>query len=238
VSAASRETDGTVKVELSNGKALAASEILVAAGRQAQTKDIGLEKLGLKADGSPIPVDESLSVDSVPGDWLYAGGDVNGRAPLTHSSKYHARIIANSIISKVNKTPADSGLWGTVSATADRLAQPAVVFTDPAVASVGLTRKAAKAAGIEFKEIKAPVKTLGAALHAEGYADGWAQWVVDKKSNKLLGATFIGSGVADLLHASTVAIVGDLTLEQLSHAIPSFPTMSEVYLNLLDAAGL
>jgi dihydrolipoamide dehydrogenase len=61
---------------------------------------------------------------------------------------------------------------------------------------------------------------------------------IDCVSNKLLGATFVGRGVADLLHGSTVAIVGGLTLEQLSHSIPSFPTMSEIYLNLLDAAGL
>jgi dihydrolipoamide dehydrogenase len=75
-------------------------------------------------------------------------------------------------------------------------------------------------------------------LFLEGIADFLSSRIVDEESSKLLGATFVGSGVAELLHASTVAVVGGLTLEQLSHAIPSFPTMSEVYLNLLDAAGL
>jgi dihydrolipoamide dehydrogenase len=106
------------------------------------------------------------------------------------------------------------------------------------VASVGLTRTTAKAAGIAFREIVAPVKTIGAQLHVDQYQEGWAQWIVEDASNKLLGATFVGRDAADLLHASTVAIVGGLTLEQLAHAVPSFPTMSEVYLNLLDAAGM
>jgi dihydrolipoamide dehydrogenase len=114
-------------------------------------------------------------VGSLLGKWLYAAGDVNGRAPLTHSSKYHGRIVANSIISHVGKLPESAGPWGTTSATADHLAQPAVIFTDPQVATVGLTRKATKAAGIKFREITTPVQTLGAILHAEAYAPGWAQ---------------------------------------------------------------
>lgn len=238
VIAATREADNRVKVTLSNGTTFTADEILAAAGRRAQTANIGLELFDLKADSTFLPVDESLRVTSVPGKWLYAGGDVNGRATLTHSSKYHGRIIANAICADIYNSATSNAEWSSVTATADRLATPAVIFTDPAVASVGLTRKAAQAAGITFKEINAPVVTLGASLHAEGYASGWAQWIVDQQSNKLLGATFVGKEVADLLHASTVAVVGGLTLEQLSHAIPSFPTMSEVYLNLLDAAGL
>ncbi|KUJ21388.1 dihydrolipoamide dehydrogenase [Mollisia scopiformis] len=238
VTDAAREADNSVKVTLSNGSTFSANEILVAAGRRAQTANIGLESFGLKGDGSFLPVEESLRVTSVPGKWLYAGGDVNGRAPLTHSSKYHGRIISNAISADFNNSPTSTTEWSRVTATADRLATPAVIFTDPAVASVGLTRKAAQKAGIKFKEINAPVATLGAMLHAEGYAAGWAQWIVDQQSNKLLGATFVGKEVADLLHASTVAVVGGMTLEQLSHAIPSFPTTSEVYLDLLDAAGL
>jgi dihydrolipoamide dehydrogenase len=177
VVAATREADGGVTVELSTGETITASELLVAAGREAQTQGIGLDEFGLVGDGSPVPVDESLLVSGVPGGWLYAAGDVNGRAPLTHSSKYHGRIIANAILSKL-QSPAEEngGLWSKIEATADRLAQPAVVFTDPNVASVGLTRKAAEKAGVKFREITAPVKTLGAMLHKEGYEDGWAQW--------------------------------------------------------------
>ena len=106
------------------------------------------------------------------------------------------------------------------------------------MASVGLTRKAAERKGQAIREVTAPVGTLGAQLHAEGYDAGWAQWVLDAETGVLLGATFVGTSVADLLHASTVAVVGKMSVQQLAHAIPSFPTMSETYLNLVEAAGL
>ena len=83
-----RTSPDAVDVRLSDGTWIAASEILVAAGRRAQTSGIGLEAFALPTDGEPLPVDESLCVDSVPGRWLYAAGDVNGRAPLTHMCKY------------------------------------------------------------------------------------------------------------------------------------------------------
>ena len=125
--------------------------------------------------------------------------------------------------------------WERTSATADRVALPQVVFTDPQVASVGLTRTAAKKAGRLVREVTAPLKTLGATLRADGYQDGWAQWILDDQG-RVLGATFVGADAADLLHASTVAVVGGLTVERLAHAIACFPTMSEVYLNLIQAA--
>lgn len=100
-----------------------------------------------------------------------------------------------------------------------------------------MTKQKAQAEGRHFQELTAPAKTLGAKLRMDEYEDGWAQWIVEDGSGRLLGATFVGDNVADLLHASTVAIVGGLTLDQMAHAIPSFPTMSEVYLNLLEAAG-
>ena len=233
-----RETPENVKVDLSNGKTISGTEILVAIGRKANTIGIGLEQFGITGDGTPITVNESLRVSSVPGGWLYAGGDVNGRAPLTHSSKYHGRIAANAIVASVKAPITNQTEWDKFSATSDRLALPQVVFTSPEVASVGLTRTAAKATGKRIRSITAPVQTLGAILHADGYEAGWAQWVVDEDTGKLVGATMVGENVADLLHASTVAIVGGLTLETLSQAVPSFPTMSEVYLNLIEAAGL
>ena len=218
---------------------LARSGIL---GRKATTWDLGLESLGLKGDGSPIPVDESLLVSSVKGEWLYGLGDVNMRGPFSHSSKYHGRIAANAILARAGRGGnQDAGFgspWSSVSATADTRALPQVVFSSPQVASVGLTRTAAQESGRAIREVTAPVATLGATLRADGYEEGWAQWIVDANTEKLLGATFVGENVADLLHASTVAIVGGLTVRQLAHAVPAFPTMSEVYLNLQEALGL
>ncbi|KAG6359984.1 hypothetical protein INS49_011039 [Diaporthe citri] len=237
------ETEDCLTVQMSNGCTIpGVTKILAATGRRAKTSGIGLENFGIETDGSPIPVGESLDVPSVPGAWLYALGDVNGRAPLSHSCKYHGRIAANAIIARSQPNEiANQGWkipWSRVSATNDTLAQPQVIFTSPTVASVGLTRSQAETAGLadKIRVVTAPVTTLGAKLHQDGYKDGWAQWIVDNESNKLLGATFVGDGVAELLHGSTVAIVGGLTLDRLAHAVPSFPTMSEVYLNLLEAA--
>jgi pyruvate/2-oxoglutarate dehydrogenase complex dihydrolipoamide dehydrogenase (E3) component len=233
---------GSVTIQLSSGESLTGSDILVATGRRAITQQVGLESIGLKAlveQGGSLPVDESLLITGVPGSWLYAAGDVNGRALLTHTSKYHGRIAANAIIARAKGVfPSHPTKFDAVSATADLVAVPQVIFTSPTVASVGLTRTDAHRVGRVVREITAPAATLGAILHADGYPAGWAQWIVDANSGVLLGATIVGKDAANLLHASTVAIVGGLKIEQLVHAIPPFPTMSEVYLNLIDAAGL
>jgi pyruvate/2-oxoglutarate dehydrogenase complex dihydrolipoamide dehydrogenase (E3) component len=238
-----RETlGGRVITQLSSRQTLTGSEILVATGRRPVTQNIGLESIGLRhlaESGRPLPVDESLCMTEVAGNWLYAAGDVNGRALMTHTSKYHGRIAANAIIARAEgEFPQHPAKFDSFSATADHFSVPQVIFTNPTVASVGLTRTAAEHEGRVVREITAPVATLGAKLHAEGYADGWAQWIVDADSGVLLGATIVGQDAADLLHASTIAVVGGMKLQQLVHAIPCFPTMSEVYINLIDAAGL
>jgi pyruvate/2-oxoglutarate dehydrogenase complex dihydrolipoamide dehydrogenase (E3) component len=232
-----RQSDSTVRVSLASGEIIEADEILVAAGRRPVTRGIGLEQFDIPTDGKPVPVDESLRVESVPAGWLYAGGDVNGRHPLTHGSKYHGRVIANAILAKANGSKIPAQPWDKTSATADSAALPQVVFTNPVVASVGLTRKGAEKAGLPIKVIIAPIATAASRVRDDNAHDGWAQWVVEEGSHKLLGATLVGDGAGELLHASTVAVVGEVPLDRLAHAIPSFPTLSEVYLNLLEAAG-
>jgi pyruvate/2-oxoglutarate dehydrogenase complex dihydrolipoamide dehydrogenase (E3) component len=245
-----RRVNGILTITVSSDREtqeISSSEILVATGRRAITEGLGLEAMGLDAAaikaGRPIAVDESLLVAGATSNystpWLYAAGDVNRRATLTHTSKYHGRITANAIVARARGTfPTTPSAFDSVSASADHTAVPQVIFTNPQVASVGLTRKAAQKAGKAIRTVTAPAQTLGAMLHAEGYEAGWAQWILDQETGVLLGATFVGSEVADMLHASTVAIVGGLRIEQLVHAIPPFPTMSELYLNLIDAAGL
>lgn len=246
-----RKTPGgpvTITLSSSTGeRQVSAAEVLVATGRRAITEGLGLDRFGLDAKaleaGIPIAVDESLLVKGVSSNseapWLYAAGDVNGRAMLTHTAKYHGRLAANAIIARARgKFPKAPSYLDSFSASADQIAVPQVIFTDPQVASVGLTHMAAQKAGRAVRVVEAPAETLGARLHAEGYETGWAQWVIEEGTGVLLGATFVGTEVADLLHASTVAIVGGLRVDQFVHAVPSFPTMSEVYLNLLDAAGL
>lgn len=232
-----RPQSDRVVVELSTGDQLEGTELLVAAGRKANVEGIGLESVGVQGNGRFLTVDEHLRVTGVSGKWLYAAGDVNGRSLLTHSSKYHAAVAANAILAAAKGEEDDESKYASTSASADNFAVPQVIFTDPIVASVGLTCATAAAKGVKVKEINTTMAAPGYNVHSDEPADSWAQWLVDEQ-NRLVGATFVGSDAAELLHASTIAVVAGVKLEMLMHAIPSFPTLSWVYYNLMDAAGL
>lgn len=235
-----RAADGrSVTVTLADGSKITGTEVLLAAGRKGNHQGLNLEAVGAKAKGNWIPVDNSLLVQTSDGEeWLYAAGDVNGRALLTHTSKYHGRIVANGILARKDGQQRQTrGDYNPATATSDIHAAPQVVFTNPPVASVGLTRRTAAEKGIKVREVTAPFLTLGGRIASDEAVEGWAQWLLDAE-NRLVGATFVGDGAGDVLHASTVAIVGRLTVERMMHAIPAFPTISEVYLNLVEAAGL
>ncbi len=215
-------TDGPVTVTLAGGHELVGDELLVAVGRLAPTDDLGLDTVGVEAGrGGFIEVDDHLRV---PGhDWLYVVGDTNGRALLTHQGKYQARLVGDALAGVV-VDPA----W------ADHAAVPRVVFTDPQVAAVGLTARTAAEAGHDVLTTSFDVgHTAGGALHGTG-TSGTAQLVIDRQQRTIIGATFVGPGVGELLHAATIAVVSEVTIDRLWHAVPSFPTMSEVWLRLLE----
>jgi dihydrolipoamide dehydrogenase len=114
---------------------------------------------------------------------------------------------------------------------------PQVVFTDPEIASVGLTAAAAEAAGLRIRVVDYDLAaTAGSSLHAEGY-QGHARMVVDEDRKVIVGFTLVGPDVAEMVHAATIAIVGEVPLDRLWHAVPAFPTVSEVWLRLLEAYG-
>jgi pyruvate/2-oxoglutarate dehydrogenase complex dihydrolipoamide dehydrogenase (E3) component len=220
---AARRADGQVTLDLDDGRSVSGSELVVAVGRTPRTDDIGLETVGLEPNGY-LEVDDGLRAGGT--DWLYAVGDVNGRALLTHAGKYQARIAGDVIRGR----PA--------SASADVPGPPQVVFTDPQVASVGHTLASAREAGLEVRDVDWPTGSLaGSSFHGRG-ADGTARLVVDERRGILAGATFTGPEVGELLHAATIAVVGEVPLDRLWHAIPSFPTRSEVWLRLLQEYGL
>ncbi|MFE3556306.1 dihydrolipoyl dehydrogenase family protein [Streptomyces sp. NPDC059193] len=222
---------GPVTVVLEGGELLEGDELLVATGRAPRTEDIGLDTVGLSA-GQWIGVDDSCRV---PGhDWLYAVGDVNHRALLTHQGKYQARIAGAAIAARAAGDPLDTGPWGAHVATADTRAVPQVVFTDPEAAAVGLGLAEAERAGHWVRAVDYDLsKVSGAGLYADGYR-GRARMVVDLDRGILLGATFVGPGAAELLHAATIAVAGEVPLERLWHAVPAFPTISEIWLRLLE----
>jgi pyruvate/2-oxoglutarate dehydrogenase complex dihydrolipoamide dehydrogenase (E3) component len=217
-----REGDGPVTLTLADGTDLVADELVVATGRRPNTGDLGLETVGLEP-GRSIATDDQLRATGVDGDWLYAIGDVNGRALLTHHGKYQARLVGDHLAGS------------EVEARADHQAVVRVVFTDPQVAAVGLTLASAREQGLDVEALSTGVGDVaGAALLGEGVS-GTAQLVVDRQARTIVGATFTGPGVGEMIHAATIAIVSGITLDQLWHAVPAFPTISEVWLRLLEA---
>jgi dihydrolipoamide dehydrogenase len=230
-----RDEAGTVHVTLTGGERIEADEVLVAIGRTPNTEDIGLDSIGLKP-GSWLTVDDALRVGGA-GEWLYAAGDVNRRALLTHQGKYQARVLGDAIVARAKGEPVDTGVWGRYAVTADERAVPQVVFTEPEVASVGLTATAAEKAGLNIRVVDYNLGAVaGSALHADGYA-GHARMVVDEDRTVIVGLTLVGPDVAELIHAATIAIVGEVPIDRLWHAVPAYPTVSEVWLRLLETYG-
>ncbi len=230
-----RDGDGTVTVHLATGE-VRGDELLVATGRRPRTDDIGLATIGL-TPGSWLDVDDTMAVRGIEGGWLYAAGDVNHRALLTHQGKYQGRVCGDAISARV-KGVFDPKPWGQFSATADHRAVPQVTFTDPEVGSVGLTEAQARKAGANIRVVDYPMGNVaGARLYADDYR-GHARLVVDEDRRVVIGATFVGPAAGELVHAATVAIVGEVPLERLWHAVPSYPTISEIWLRLLETYGL
>ncbi|MFD9000167.1 dihydrolipoyl dehydrogenase family protein [Streptomyces sp. NPDC059582] len=225
--------NGTVVVVTGTGDRIEADEILFATGRVPHTDDIGLDTIGLEP-GSWLPVDDSLRVSG--SEWLYAVGDVNHRALLTHQGKYQARIAGAAIAARAAGVPVlETDPWGAHSATADHGAVPQVVFTDPEAAAVGLSLVEAEQAGHRVRAVDVDMSSVaGAGLFGHGYR-GRARMVVDLDREVLLGVTFVGPGVGELIHSATVAVAGEVPIGRLWHAVPSYPTISEVWLRLLEA---
>jgi dihydrolipoamide dehydrogenase len=217
--------DGPVAVLTADGREFTGDEILVAVGRRPATADLGLEHAGLEP-GRPVRVDRRLRAAGVSGGWLFAIGDCNGLAPLTHMGKYHGRIAAAAILGQ------------DVADAASDAVVPRVTFTDPQVCAVGLTAAQARAAGLRVTVVSTPTGEVpGAYTQGDGIR-GTSQLVIDDQRRTVAGATFTGPGLQELLHSATVAICGGVTVDQLRHAVPSFPTVSEVWLHLLEAYGL
>lgn len=214
-----------------DGAELVVDEVVVAAGRSPASTELGLDVVGLESKGF-VETDDHLQVNGVGGQWLYAIGDITGRALLTHMGKYQARICGAVIAARAEGRPTDGP--GFV-ASADHGQVPQVTFTSPQVASVGLTEKMARAIvehRIETVEYELG-NVAGAALQQDEYR-GTAKLVIDADDNVILGATFVGPDVAELLHSATVAVVGRVSLDVLWHAVPAYPTVSEIWLRLLE----
>jgi pyruvate/2-oxoglutarate dehydrogenase complex dihydrolipoamide dehydrogenase (E3) component len=220
-----RQRDAIVEVTADDGSTVEADRVLVALGRTPDTDGLGLEALGLPA-GKSVAVDEHYRV---PGhDWLYAVGDINGRALFTHMGKYQARIAAAHLLGHDHAL--DHGADGPLS--------PRVIFTEPQVAAVGHTEATARDAGVAVEIVETETSgNAGGSFYGRN-APGTSRLLIDRARGLVVGATFTGAEVADLLHAATIAIVGEVPLARLRHATPAFPTRSEIWLTLLAEAGV
>ncbi len=231
-----RSADGFVQAILGEGKTISADEILVAAGREPRTDDLGLGTIGLKP-GSWLDVDDSMQVKGIAGNWLYAVGDVNHRALLTHMGKYQARACGDVIAARASGQPdaVAPKPWSRYAATADNQAIPQVIFTMPEIAAVGLSEVQARTRRMNIQVVEYDIgRVAGASLQADNYS-GRAKMIVDRNRQVLVGVTLVGPGVGDLIHAATIAIVAGVPVDRLWHAVPAYPTVSEIWLRLLEA---
>ena len=234
VTAVAREDDGRVRVDLDGGASVTASEILVATGRVPRTGDLGLEVVDLEP-GAWLDVDDTLRVRGTA--WLYGVGDVTHRALLTHQGKYQARAAGDVIAARAHGSEIDDRPWGAHVATADHDAVPQVVFTAPEVAAVGITAAQAEERGIRARALDVDLAQIAGASTRAAHYRGQARAVVDEDRGVLVGATFVGEDAAEMLHAATIAVVGEVPLHRLWHAVPAYPTLSEVWLRWLEAYG-
>ena len=224
---------GEVTVTLSDGGTVTADEIVVATGRTANSEGIGLETVGLTG-GGPVAVDDHLTVTGVAGEWLYAIGDLCGRALLTHMGKYQARIAGNVIAARAAGRSLDGGRFTPYTDVADHGLVPQVVFTDPEVGAVGLTEAEARERGLDVQVVEYDLAALAGTYVLRDNYVGRAKLVLDTSADVVLGATFAGTGVAELTHSATMAVVGRIPVPALWHVVPSYPTVSEAWLRLLE----
>ncbi len=212
------------------GQELVADEILVAVGRRPRLDDVGLSSVGLDA--------ADVLAGRLP-QWLHAVGDAAGDPPTTHWGKYRARLLGDRLARTALAGHAAAGhAAGHAADQHDPGVEapvPQVVFTDPQVAAVGPTADEARAAGARVVVARVPWTAAAGAGLLRDDATGGAMLVVDADTGRVLGATFVGPGAGELLHAATIAITSGAPVSTLWHAVPCYPTASELWLRLLEA---
>jgi len=210
-----------VVASLSDGATAEAAEILVAVGRVPNTADLDLDAAGAQPNEHGfLDTDAGMRVGG--SDWLYAIGDANGRSLFTHMGKYHAWVAAENLLGR------------PVEAIAEGLGSPRVTFTDPQVAAAGKTLAQAQEAGIDARPVDVPTDGTPGASFQGKETGGTSRLVIDREKGMIVGATFTGFETADFLQAATVAIVGEVPISQLRHAVAPYPSRSEIWLKLLE----
>lgn len=243
VSKIEKHAANMLTVVLSSGETIPGSVLLNATGRRPRTFDLGLDSIGLTGEGQPLKTDARFAVPTSQGTepWLFAIGDVNGLGPTTHMGVYQARIASNVILSSIrDKQPSikiNCPIGVTVTeAQGGRNTFAQVIFTEPNIGTVGHTFTSAQSAGLKVRAVDSDFSIAGAWLYGDGQP-GWARWVIEEGTDKLVGATFCCVEGSEFVNASQVAILQGLTLKEMVHVVPPFPTRGEIWTHLLNAAG-
>ena len=208
----------TVAAKDGSDVAIDCDKILVAVGRRPNSENLGLDAVGVATDRGFVVADKKLRTN-VPG--IYAIGDLIGGAMLAHKATKEGEVVAE-IIAGHNEEM-------------DVRTIPAVVFTDPEIASTGMTEEEAKKAGYEIKVGKFPFAALGRALSVND-TDGLAKVIIDAKSNEILGAHVVGNGASDLISEAALGIEMGAVARDVSLTIHPHPTLSEAVKEAAAAA--
>jgi dihydrolipoamide dehydrogenase len=215
------EDGGRIAADLDGGERIEAERILVAVGRVPHTAELELGAAGVEAgEHGFLETDSRLRVGGR--QWLYAIGDVNGRALFTHVGKYQAWVAAENLLGR------------EVELAAEAIGPPRVTFTDPQVAAVGKTLEQAREAGLDARAVDVATDGTAGASFQGKETGGTSRLVVDQATETIVGATFTGFETADFLHAATIAIVGSVPIPRLRHAVAAYPSRSEIWLKLAE----
>lgn len=208
-------------VELKDGKAatIDADKILLSVGRRPNTENLGLEEAGVALDKRGYVVADDQLRTNVPG--IYAVGDVIGGMMLAHKATKEGEVVAEIIAGH--------------KAAVDVRTIPAVVFTDPEIASAGLTEEEAKAKGHQVKVGKFPFAALGRALGVND-TEGFAKTIVDAKTEEILGVHIVGNGASDLISEAALAIEMGAVAQDINLTVHPHPTLSEALREATAAA--
>ena len=238
-----KHSASSLSVVLSGGEVISGSVLLNVTGRRARTFDLGLESIGLGGEGQPMETDASFAVpvSDAADPWLYAVGDVNGLAPTTHMGRYQARIASNAILSSLAEKQPSRNIKTPIGVSVTkgkdtRNTFPQVIFTEPNIGTAGHTLASAQSAGLKVRAVDSDFNIPGAWLYGDGQP-GWARWVIEEGTEKLVGATFVAVEGSEFANAAQVAILQGMTLGEMVHVVPPFPSRGEIWTYLLDAAG-
>ncbi len=218
-----RKEDGGTVVTLDDGEEVETDVVVMVAGRTPRTEGIGLDSIGVEADGTGIPVDDRCRIAGMDG--LWAVGDVTGTALFTHVAQYQGRIVAANILGGDRR--------------ADYKGISRVVFSDPEIAAAGLTEEEAWEQGMDVASINLELpKAIARSVTYEKEPRGNLGLVVDRDERVLVGAWAVAPLAGEWIHQACLAIKAGISVDTLLDSIFQFPTFSQAYLEALEKMDL